>query len=195
MHLTEGYVTTGDEVRLFFQKLGRVRTQSVNGTLVFFDLRNRGASDSVGDRSKLERCIHQDVDDLKAIRQHFKMDQVDLIGHSYVGLTVILYVLKYPAHVRRVVQIGPMQRHAATQHPAHLTGADATLAEFMSKLAQLQKLPSPDPRKLCGKLWDYRPYKLSTLPRIRFRKCGRRFSRFTALATGKPPTAVGGNGR
>jgi pimeloyl-ACP methyl ester carboxylesterase len=40
-------------------------------TVIFFDSRNRGGSDSVGDRSKLARGIHHDVDDLEAVRRHF----------------------------------------------------------------------------------------------------------------------------
>jgi pimeloyl-ACP methyl ester carboxylesterase len=163
-------VTTQDGVRLFFQKLGTgpnaiiipnavhmfdsFKHLAANRTVIFFDLRNRGASDSVSDRSKLTQGIHHDVDDLEAVRRHFGIDKVDLIGHSYVGLTVILYAMKYPAHVGRVVQIGPIQPKAGTQYPVHLTGADATLAEFMSKLGQLQKEGKPeDPTEACRKFW------------------------------------------
>jgi len=80
----EGYVTTEDGVRLFFQKLGNgpnaviipnaihmfdsFRHLADKRTVIFFDLRNRGASDSITDSAKLRRGIHQDVDDLEAIR-------------------------------------------------------------------------------------------------------------------------------
>jgi pimeloyl-ACP methyl ester carboxylesterase len=167
----DGYVTTSDGVRLFYRRFGSGANAVIipnavhmvdsfkhlagNRTLIFFDLRNRGGSDPVGDKSKLNRGVHHDVDDIDAIRRHFGIDQVDVIGHSYVGLTVILYAMKYAAHVRRVVQIGPIQRHAATQYPAHLTGADATLAAFMGKVAQLQMQPPPeDPREGCRKFWE-----------------------------------------
>jgi pimeloyl-ACP methyl ester carboxylesterase len=167
----EGYATTSDGVRLFYREFGSApnvviipnavhmidsfKHLAANRTLIFFDLRNRGASDSVSDSAKLKRGVHHDVDDLEAVRQHFGMDRVDVIGHSYVGLTVILYEMKYPAHVRRVVQIGPVQPHAATQYPNHLTGADATLADFMSRLAKLQMEPPPeDPREGCRKFWE-----------------------------------------
>jgi pimeloyl-ACP methyl ester carboxylesterase len=160
---SEGYVTTEDGVRLFFQKLGSgpnvviipnavhmfdsFRHLADNRTIIFFDLRNRGHSDSVGDRSKLTRGIHQDVDDLEAIRQHFGISEVDVIGHSYVGLMVILYAIKYPAHVRRLVQIGAQQPDASTQYPAHLTGADATLAAFLGKVRELRnQSQSEDPK-------------------------------------------------
>ena len=170
MQSAEGYITTDDGVRLFFQKLGSspnaviipnavhmfdsFKTLADNRTLVFFDLRNRGRSDAVSDRSKLLRGIHHDVDDLDAVRRHFGIDKVNVIGHSYQGLAVILYAMKYPAHVNRVVQIGAMQPNAGTQYPAHLTNADATLAEFPGKLAQLQKESQfEDPREVGRKFW------------------------------------------
>ena len=166
----EGYVTTEDGVRLFFQKLGNgphaviipnaihmfdsFKHLADKRTVIFFDLRNRGASDSVTDRAKLARGIHQDVDDVETIRRHFAVDQAELIGHSYVGLMVILYALKYPAHVRRLVQIGPAQPRAGTLYPAHLTGADATLAAFLGNLGKLQsEKPPEDPQEACRKFW------------------------------------------
>jgi proline iminopeptidase len=170
MASSESYIAADDGVRLFFQKAGSgpnvvvvpnavhmfdsFKHLTENRTLVFFDLRNRGRSDSVTDGSKLIRGILHDVDDLEAVRRHCGIEQFDLIGHSYLGLTVILYAMKYPAHVGRLVQIGPMQPHARTQYPAHLTGADATLAEFPGKLAQLQQQGSSgDPREVAGRFW------------------------------------------
>jgi len=167
----EGYVTTEDGVRLFFQKIGSGAQTVIipNGiylfddfkrfaggrTLIFYDLRNRGRSDTVSDSAKLARGIHHDVDDLDAVRRHFGVTRIDAIGHSYMGLMVALYAMKYPAHVNRVVQIGPMQPNAAKQYPAHLTCADATLAEVLSKLAQLSKEPrSEDPIEACRKFWS-----------------------------------------
>ena len=166
---SQGYVATGDGVRLFFQKLGSspnaviipnafhmfdsFRRLADNRTVIFFDARHRGNSDCVTDRSKLARGIHHDVDDLEAVRLHFEIDKIDVIGHSYVGLMLILYALKYPSHVNRVVQIGPMEPRAGTQYPVHLTGADATFAAFLSMLAQPRN-ESEDPKAACRKFWE-----------------------------------------
>ena len=142
--LPSGYVTMEDGVRLFFQQVGSgpkviipngiylfddFRRFAHRRTLVFYDVRNRGRSDAVSDPSKLARGIHHDVDDLDAVRRHFGLTQVDLIGHSYIGLMVGWYAMKYPAHVRRIVQIGPMQPNVNKQYSDHLTNSDATLAE------------------------------------------------------------------
>jgi proline iminopeptidase len=170
MQLTEGYITAPDGVRLFFQKLGShpnavlipnavhmfdsFERLAENRTVIFFDLRNRGRSDSVSDGAKLSRGVHHDVDDLETVRQHFGIAAADVIGHSYLGLTVILYALTYPASVRRIVQIGPMQPNTGTQYPAHLTGADATLAAFIGKLTQMRNEgPPADPKAACWEFW------------------------------------------
>jgi proline iminopeptidase len=130
-----------------FQRLATGRT------LIFFDLRNRGRSDAVQDETKLELGIRHDVEDLEDLRRHFGFGKVDLLGHSYVGMTVALYAMTYPEHVNRVVQIGPVQPQFGKQYPAHLTGADATLSEVLAKLAQLQMESGTDPRELCQKFW------------------------------------------
>jgi pimeloyl-ACP methyl ester carboxylesterase len=125
-------------------------------TLVFYDVRNRGRSDPVTDEAKLSRGILQDVDDLETIRRHFGLTEMTLIGHSYIGLMLALYAKMHPAHVERAVQIGPMQSDMSKQYPAHLTGADATLKEVFSKIAQLQKerAPDEDPEEACKKFWS-----------------------------------------
>lgn len=121
-------------------------------TLILFDLRNRGRSETIADAAKLAGGIHNDVEDLEAVRRHFGFDKIDLLGHSYVGLTVVLYAMKYPGQTNRVIQIGPAQPRADKQYPAHLTGADPILTEVLGKLAQLQNEPAaPDQR--CRKSW------------------------------------------
>jgi pimeloyl-ACP methyl ester carboxylesterase len=149
----DGYVTTQDGIRLYFRQLGDgpgtviipnavhmfedFKDLADDRTLIFFDLRNRGRSDAVSDRSKLERGVHHDVDDLEAVRRHFGLTRPDLLGHSMYGLMVALYAMKYPEHVNRVVQIGPAQPDFSKQYPAELTGADTVLEDVSAKLAKL----------------------------------------------------------
>jgi len=171
MRIEDGYVTTVDGVRLFFQKVGSgAQTVLVpNGlyiandfarfasdrTMVFFDVRNRGRSDTITDPSRLERGVLNDADDLDLVRRHFGADRVDVIGHSYVGFIVLLYAMTYPAHVNRVVQIGPIQPHPGTKYPAHLMCIDATFQAAMAGLAALEKeRGSLDEMSFCKKFWD-----------------------------------------
>ena len=168
---SEGYLTTEDGVRLFYQTSGSGPKAVVipngiylfddfkrlaNGrTLIFYDLRNRGRSDQVSDGSKLKGGVHHDVDDLEAVRRHFGISKVDLIGHSYMGFIVILYAMEYGAHVNRIVQVGPMGPYYGKEYPSHLTGADATLRKVFAKLAELQKeRGSHEPKEFCRKFWS-----------------------------------------
>jgi len=188
----EGYVTTDDGLRLWFQTVGSGPQVLVlpNGfhlledfsclapgrTLVFYDVRNRGRSDTVTDPTLLERGIHNDVDDLDAVRRHFGLDRLALIGHSYMGLMVILYALKYPAHVDRIVQIGAMGPHYGKSYPADVTDSDHVLRDVFTRLAELQKeRASYDPEEFCRKFWSILRVVYVTDPkdadRIRWDRC------------------------
>jgi proline iminopeptidase len=167
----EGYVTTDDGLRLWFQTVGSgaqvvvlpngfhlledFRCLAPGRTLVFYDVRNRGRSDTVTDPAKLERGIHNDVDDLDAVRRHFGLDRLALIGHSYMGLMVILYAMKYGPHVERIVQIGPMGLDTAKSYPAHLTNTDSRLRDVSAKLGELQReRASCRPEEFCRRFWS-----------------------------------------
>lgn len=167
--MTEGYVTTTDGVRLYFQKAGHgpdavvvpnaiylyddFRWLADNHTVIFYDLRNRGQSDTVVDTSKLARGIDHDVDDVDEIRRHFGFEKISLIGHSYLGLMVVLYAMKHPAHVNRVVQVGPAPPFFK-QYPAELTWQDDIARNISSQTAALQaERASMDPVEFCRKFW------------------------------------------
>jgi pimeloyl-ACP methyl ester carboxylesterase len=169
MPAVEGYLTTPDGVRLFFRKIERGpgavivpnaahmfdSFENLPGgqSLIFFDLRNRGASDPVAEPAKLERGIHHDVDDIEAVRQHFGAPNVDVIGHSYLGAVAVLYALMYPSRIRRIVQIGAVQADASTTYPPELTGADRTLAEFPAKAAAVSAGFAADPQRAAADFW------------------------------------------
>src|SRR5215471_2876541 len=168
---SQGYVVTDEGVRLFFQKVGDgpVAVIIPNGlfmfddfkgladgrTLIFIDWRNRGHSDPVNDSQKLSKGILHDVDDLEAVRRHFGLERVAVIGHSYSALTAALYALKNPTHVDRIVQIGAMQPFFGKQYPPELMCLDETFAQVMSGLQQLeQERGAIEPEKFCRKFWD-----------------------------------------
>jgi proline iminopeptidase len=169
--LSTGYVSTADGTRLFFQVVGDGAETVVipNGMclyddfaflserrrLVFYDLRNRGLSDSISDVSKLKGGIHNDVDDLEAVRRHLGISKMTLMGHSYVGLMIILYAMKHGAGVRRMVQLAPAQPYAGRQYPSHLTCDDGVLQEVLAKLAEIQKERSTQSSaEFCMKFWS-----------------------------------------
>jgi pimeloyl-ACP methyl ester carboxylesterase len=171
MQLSEGYIAMEDGLHLYYQRLGSSPKTVVipNGicflhdfgqladgrTLIFYDVRNRGRSETVTDPGKLACGIQQDVDDLDAVRRHFGIDKLDVIGHSYVGLMVGLYAIKYAEYTGCVVQIGPAQPDAAKQYSPPLSYADAIMADAMAKMAQMRNEPPPgDPEEMCRKFWS-----------------------------------------
>jgi proline iminopeptidase len=171
--IEEGFVTTNDGVRLFFHARADDRSApplifpnglyllddfaylSEHRRLIFYDPRQRGRSDAVPNPSETTLGIERDVDDLDAIRRHFGGDIVDLIGHSYAGLLIALYAAKYPARVRRIVQLGPMPANPAIQYPPDLTANDTTLQTAFAGIGEMQKNPEPaDPEARCRKFWS-----------------------------------------
>ena len=162
-----GYLTTSDGVRLFYTRVGDGADALIvpNGiayvrdfsplargrTVVFFDVRNRGKSDAV-DARRTAGGIHHDVEDLEAVRRHFGFARVDVLGHSYQGMTAILYALKYPGRVDRIVQIAPIQPIASTTYPP--APSDGTAAAVMAKLAAWRQGTRPsDPIAACREFW------------------------------------------
>jgi proline iminopeptidase len=173
MRANEGHLTTADGVRLYYETLGSGPQTVVipNGpyllrdferlakgrTLVAYDVRNRGRSDSIDDVAKLSRGIQNDVDDLEAVRRYFRIDKLNLIGHSYVGLMVMLFAMKDPDVIDRIVQIGPTEPTFGTTYPSHLTGANAdnTMRDVMARLEALQKeRAGQEPAEFCRKFWS-----------------------------------------
>ena len=169
MTFDEGFLSAGDGVKLYFQTLGDGSKSVVfpNGIylvhdfarlaeerrLIFYDVRNRGKSDTVTDAAKLHRGILNDVDDLEAVRKHFEIDKLDVAGHSYVGATVVLYAMQYPEHTNRVVQIGPAEPQPGKQYPEHLRCHDAKRAEVLGRISQMMQEPTGDPVERCKKFW------------------------------------------
>src|SRR5688572_6316104 len=51
-------------------------------TLILYDMRNRGLSGRVEDTSKI--TIIGDVEDVEALRRHFRAEKISLVGYSYL---------------------------------------------------------------------------------------------------------------
>jgi len=161
-----------ENVRLFYEKEGDgKRTLLIlNGFFLFndfrylaegrrviaMDLRNRGRSDYVDDISKMNRGIQQDADDIELVRRYFDIDEMDLLAHSYAGIIPILYAVKYPSRVGRIVQISSIQPDPSIQYPAHLTNADSVLREFFANIGELQKeRQSLTAEEFCARFWKF----------------------------------------
>jgi proline iminopeptidase len=170
--LQEGYVNADDGARLFTRRVGK-GTQAIviplgfmlfddfkhlaaGRTLIFYDMRNRGRSDPVSEGAML--TIQKDVEDLEKIRKHFGFQKVSLIGESYLGLMVVMYAMRYPQNVDRIIQIGAVPLKFGTKYAANLTAQDREPAIDPVEDQKLRKLEQDgyhksNPKDYCEKEW------------------------------------------
>jgi pimeloyl-ACP methyl ester carboxylesterase len=177
-----GQVETAPGVTLYYEKYGGgPRVVLVPGrlflardfaslakpdrTLIFYDMRNRGASSQVTDGAKL--TIIEDVKDLEALREHFGLRKFDLVGYSYLGLMTALYTATHPDRVGRLVQIGPVPRQFPGDYPPEERAGKRTpseaerSAEAAYKQAQASRA---DQRTLCPLQYRYWAFSLVVDP-------------------------------
>ena len=124
----EGYFTAADNVRLFYRKLGTrqdfvvfvhggpglsmgdggyaMRPLARQHTLILYDQRGGGRSDLVKDPARLTAVA--DVHDLEALREHFGIEKMSLIGNSWGSGLAALYADAYSERVSRIVFLDPM---------------------------------------------------------------------------------------
>ena len=126
--VVEGYTDASDGVRLRFQRLGDSADPLIvlhggpgltleylvddlsplarERSVVFYDQRGSGGSTLVADPAGLD--AERFADDLDAVRQHFGLERVTLVGHSWGAGVAALYAMRYPDRVSKVVLVGPM---------------------------------------------------------------------------------------
>jgi pimeloyl-ACP methyl ester carboxylesterase len=102
---------------------------SAHRALVLLDPRGTGASAVPADLDSY-RCDRQ-VEDVEALRGHLGLDRLELAGHSAGATLALLYALRYPDRVDRLVLITPSPRavgiavtHADRRQVAELRRAE-----------------------------------------------------------------------
>jgi proline iminopeptidase len=73
--------------------------------LIYYDQRGRGQSAS-GVRAA-DVTLASDVDDLDAVRKHFHLDAMILLGHSWGTVLALEYALRHPEHVSQLILMNP----------------------------------------------------------------------------------------
>ena len=167
----DGYLTTPDGTRLFYTRIGSAPDVVIlpgrlfafrdfawlgdDYTLIAYDMRNRGRSDLVADDSRIG--FEQDVADLEAVRRHFGVERMALIGYSYLGKIVVLYALEHPERVSRILQLGPVGPKFATEYrPEYVFRDDPVAPEARARLRALRSEQSyhlTHPREYCEEEW------------------------------------------
>lgn len=91
--------------------LPHLKPLAENHQLIFYDQRGTGRSSVDLDSASMTLDLF--VEDIEAIRKHFKLDKLNIVGHSWGGFISSLYAIKYPKKVRSLVLIAssPMNSH------------------------------------------------------------------------------------
>ena len=168
--MTDGYITTDDGVRLYFECVGtgerlllipngppileQLQPLAATRRIVAFDARNRGRSDRVTDEARLGRALDLEVEDIDVVRRYFGAADVDLLGHSYVGLVAILYAMRFPARVGRVIQINPSGPDGGATYPIERSDDVAVRQDVLERLAGFAAQAPADAEERCRRLWD-----------------------------------------
>ena len=123
----EGFITSDDGTRLFYRIEGE-GTQTlviVHGgpansmesirpdlvplahgrRVIYYDQRGNGRSQLVEDDRGL--ALDRHIADLEALRRHFGLERMTLLGNSWGGLLVSTYAVAYPDRIERLVLHSP----------------------------------------------------------------------------------------
>ncbi|MFN2400082.1 MAG: alpha/beta fold hydrolase [Gemmatimonadaceae bacterium] len=178
----EGYVDAGNGVRLFYRLVGSGRDTLVvihggpgltmdyfakdleplasRHALVFYDQRGTGRSSLVSDSASLDG--QRFAEDLEAIRRHFALERVALLGHSWGAGVAALYASRYPERIGRLLIVDglPLQRRQLVEAFEHLAaGRDSGTREDMKKWREA-RVANPGDAAACHAyyvLW-FRPF-------------------------------------
>ena len=72
--------------------------------VIFYDQRATGRS--TGEVSKQTMTVDRFVEDLEAIRRHFNLQRMHLVGHSWGGGLAMHYAVKYPQRLKSFTVMG-----------------------------------------------------------------------------------------
>lgn len=75
-------------------------------TVIYYDQRGAGRSTVVTDSTQLTLEAH--IADLEAIRKHFDLDRMVLLGHSWGAALGAHYALQHPAQVAKLILVDSM---------------------------------------------------------------------------------------
>jgi proline iminopeptidase len=73
--------------------------------LIYYDQRGRGRS-AVGVQPE-DVTVASDIADIESVRQHFQLDSVVLLGHSWGTVLALEYALRYPERVSHMILMNP----------------------------------------------------------------------------------------
>ena len=173
----DGYVVTPDGVRLYYQTRGSGRDTLLvlhggpglssaylapdleilarDHTLIHYDQRGGGRSTVLADPNRLRLADH--IRDVEALREHFKLDRVVLLGHSWGAVLAAEYARTYSDHAAKLILVDAMPARATPymqQFSENLRAwMDKTMQARVRELGEARKTAS-DPIAACKAFWS-----------------------------------------
>jgi proline iminopeptidase len=169
--MQEGFVAAGDSVQLFYRMVGTGPDTVIvlNGgpgftldylaadleplaerhTLLFYDQRGTGKSTLVTDSTALAGARF--AEDVEALRAHFGMEKVTLLGHSWGTGVAALYAERHPERVGQLILVGsmpPTMKGLMAAFGGIAAGRDSGSARRMEEAMQA-RLADPGNKDLC----------------------------------------------
>ena len=124
--VAEGYIDAGGGVRVFYRLVGAgpdtvvvvhggpgltmdyffadLAPMAQGHALLFYDQRGAGRSSLVSDSAALDG--QRFAEDLEALRMHFRMGRLTILGHSWGAAVAALYAARFPEHVGQLIIVG-----------------------------------------------------------------------------------------
>lgn len=100
---------------------------SSNFTLLYYDQRGSGWSEGTKDTLKLN--MQTFISDLDEIRRHFKLSELNLVGHSFGGLLAMHYGITFPDKLNSLVLIDTDAASYELRTPYQIKTINARLTE------------------------------------------------------------------
>lgn len=119
--------------------------------LLFYDARGRGRSPG---RSRDSLRLDVDVTDLEAVRQHFNLGPMKIVGHQWGSAVLLKYWLRYPAEVGRAVLLAPFPHKGDFVWELQYLPNDS-VAHRRHAEARAAGLENADPAAYCRGFWGF----------------------------------------
>lgn len=151
--------------------------------LIYYDQRGGGRSTLPDDPALLG--IEHHVRDLEAVRQHFGLEKMTILAHSFGPAIAALYAIRYPQHVERMIFLGPIPPRKGKFFQEFGAGLEARIdAKQLARARDLQKtIPAADDvTAVCREYWS-----IMTPPRV---ARSLKASVVKADMCGSPPEAI-----
>jgi proline iminopeptidase len=126
--------------------------------VIYYDQRGNGRSSEVADSTRVTIDYH--IADLEALRAHFKLERVTLLGHSWGGGLVALYAARHPERIARLVLVDavpprsdPFDRQSAVGRMAGFDSAGK--ARIGTMIRAILADAAQDPVDLCRRFYQF----------------------------------------